>query len=141
MARRIRTGNSMTRIEGFNEIRELLETVRNRVPSRYEEILETVSTKIKVDAESKINSKTGELKGSLRKKKKSQSGVTSYEISAGGQSAPHAHLVEFGHRQVTKTGEVIGDVPARPFLRTAFEDNKDELIVMITRIIDQAIRG
>lgn len=141
MARRIRTGNSMTRIEGFDEVRELLETVRNRVPEKYEEVLESVSRKIEVDAKQRIDSKTGKLEGSLRRKKKTSNNVTSYEISAGGQTAPHAHLVEFGHRQVSKSGEVVGDVPARPFLRSAFEDNKEDIVNEINRIIDQAVRG
>lgn len=36
-------------------------------------------------------------------------------------SQPHAHLVEFGHVQVTPKGKVVGHVPAHPFLRPAVE--------------------
>lgn len=36
-------------------------------------------------------------------------------------SAPHAHLVEFGHVLVTPKGKVVGHVPAHPFLRPAVE--------------------
>lgn len=36
-------------------------------------------------------------------------------------SAPHAHLVEFGHAQVTPKGKVVGHVAAHPFLRPSVE--------------------
>ena len=36
-------------------------------------------------------------------------------------SQPHAHLVEFGHVQVTPKGKVTGHTPAHPFLRPAVE--------------------
>lgn len=140
-ATRIRTGNSMTRIEGFDEIIQLLETIRTRVPSKYDEVLLNVSQKIEVDARQRINSQTGKLESSLNNKKKKIGEITAYEISAGGSKAPHAHLVEFGHRQVSKDGTVVGDVPARPFLRSAFEDNKASLVEQLDRILDQALRG
>lgn len=132
---------AVTRLEGFNEIMNILQTLRERVPDQYDEALENVSEKIKVDAKQRVRSKTGKLKASIQKKKKTQSGITTYEVSAGGRSAPHAHLVEFGHRQVLEDGTVVGDVPARPFLRSAFEDNKDEIINQLTSIIDNAISG
>ncbi len=34
-------------------------------------------------------------------------------------SAPHAHLIEFGHAMVGKDGTVQGHAPAHPFLRPA----------------------
>lgn len=34
--------------------------------------------------------------------------------------APHAHLVEYGHAMVTRSGNTVGYVPAQPFLRPAF---------------------
>lgn len=38
-------------------------------------------------------------------------------------SAPHAHLVEFGHAMVTKHGREVGTVTAHPFLRPALDAN------------------
>lgn len=50
-----------------------------------------------------------------------------------GPSAPHAHLVEYGHAQVYKnpvTGEkkVVGHVPAHPFVRPAEKQARDEVL-------------
>lgn len=37
-------------------------------------------------------------------------------------SASNAHLVEFGHAQVSESGKVVGSVAAHPFLRPAVDD-------------------
>ncbi len=36
-------------------------------------------------------------------------------------TAPHAHLVEYGHAMVTHEGRTVGHVPAHSFLRSAKE--------------------
>lgn len=41
--------------------------------------------------------------------------------------APHAHLVEYGHRQVNVKGEQTGDVDAHPFLVPAIEENRERI--------------
>lgn len=77
-----------------------------------------------------------------------------------GSSAPHAHLVEFGHilvkarhegvlamrgrrgkktLQRVKTKRVIGHVSARPFLRPAFDAKRREFGVIFFREIDGAV--
>lgn len=45
--------------------------------------------------------------------------------------APHAHLVEFGHAQVTHDGRVVGHVPAHSFLRAA----RDEVLASLGDLI------
>ena len=48
--------------------------------------------------------------------------VLGYIVRAGGtKKSAHAHLVEFGHAQVTKDGRIVGHVPPHPFLRPALE--------------------
>jgi HK97 gp10 family phage protein len=77
-----------------------------------------------------------------------------------GSSAPHAHLVEFGHilvkarhegvlamrgrrgkktLQRVKTKRVIGHVSARPFLRPAFDTKRREFGVVFFREINGAV--
>ena len=54
-------------------------------------------------------------------------------------SAPHAHLVEFGHVMV-KNGKVLpGSVPAHPFLRPAVSKRLQEAIQRIGRAIQEGL--
>ena len=52
------------------------------------------------------------------------------------EKAPHAHLVEFGHRLTNEHGEEIGRVPEHPILRPAFEEERPNLV----RGIEQAVK-
>lgn len=74
--------------------------------------------------------RTGRLKKSirLRSKKRRKRGSPAVVVGAT-TDAPYAHLVERGHVQVVGTGDnkrEIGFVPARPFLRPAFDTKRDE---------------
>lgn len=59
--------------------------------------------------------KTGLLRKSIAvRKSKFENG--GYIVRA---TAPHAHLVEFGHDMVSHAGRKVGEVPPHPFLRPA----------------------
>jgi len=106
-------------------------------------VLKTAKQKVPVDE--------GALKDSLKKKRKVYK--KNYTVWQGVGSvkglAPHAMLVELGHRQVTGgtvarsngrlrgtaknkkrtgKGKVVGFVAPRPFLRPAFETEKDNVL-------------
>lgn len=134
-AKRIKTGNSMYNLDGFEEVRELLQSLQDRAPELVDQELETAARNIEADAKGYIKSKSGHLASSI----KVQKSKARYKIIAGGASAPHAHLVEFGHRMVNENGQVIGDVPPHPFLRRAFEKNKAKMIASITKAIGRLV--
>lgn len=140
-ARRIKTGNSMYAIEGFEEVKSLLDSLANRSAEVYESELEKVARDIEVDAKSNIHDETGALQSSIKTDKSKSKTHVRYKVLAGGAPAPHAHLVEFGHRQVTKEGKVVGDVPAHPFLRKAFEQNKSRIISALNKALDKLLKG
>lgn len=56
----------------------------------------------------------------------------------GRNPSKYAHLVEYGHALV-RGGKVAGSVPAKPFLRPAFETNKGQLAETMSRLIAQEI--
>ena len=73
-----------------------------------------------------------------------------------GPSAPHGHLVEFGHAIVVggkasarltrrdlragkKAGTTIGHVPAHPFMRPAWDSTREEVVNSIKRQIGEAL--
>jgi HK97 gp10 family phage protein len=57
-----------------------------------------------------------------------------------GTNKPTAHLVEFGHREVVGD-QVIGQVPAYPFLRPAFDENKEEMLQRIGEVMGKEIES
>jgi len=71
----------------------------------------------------------GVLRGSLIKKKKSFPRNFTVWVGVGSRKkvAPHDHLIEFGHR-IVRGKKTVGFVPPKPFLRPAFENNKQEVM-------------
>lgn len=66
-------------------------------------------------ATSAFADKTGNLRKSIKvRKSKFENG--GYIVLS---TAPHAHLIEFGHDMVTRKGRKVGEVPPYPFLRPA----------------------
>jgi len=55
-----------------------------------------------------------------------------------GTKKPHAHLVEFGHRKVVGD-QTLGQVPAYPFLRPAFDENKEEVLQRTGEVMGKEI--
>lgn len=58
-----------------------------------------------------------------------------YSVSWNSKTAPHGHLLEFGHWHVTggKGGERTSWTPARPFLRPAYDQAPRAMQAMIAR--------
>lgn len=67
-----------------------------------------------------------------------------------GEPAATAHLVEYGHRVATaKTGKLkkkmggdaaaVGDVPAHPFMRPAWEASKEQALPRLAKLLGRAI--
>lgn len=105
MARRPRTprheglGTTSTAITGLDEVKYLLASLLDVAPELYWEILEKYGQKIHDEALTGFENKTGNLRRSFTIKKKKTENTQRVTVSAGGKKAPHAHLVEFGHRQ------------------------------------------
>lgn len=95
---------------------ELLATVP-QLAQYVTENLESLAGEIEDEARATHfpTSKTGALKKSISTQK-SRYENGGYIVKA---TAPHAHLVEFGHLLVLPGGIVAGHVPAHPFLHNA----------------------
>ena len=127
-------------VTGLQEVRDLFDTLMREAPEAYKHELQKAGDVIENSAKSKVNSVTGNLKSSFRTKEMFTEKKQKVSVMAGGAKAPHAHLVEYGHRQVTSKGEVVGDVPAHPFLRPAFEEHKEALVKSLVQAIDRLAR-
>lgn len=84
--------------------------------------LEGIAHEVKDRAKANIKNRTGRLRRSVRVRETKDG---EFRVVA---SAPHAHLVEFGHVQENKKGKIIGHVPPHPFLRPARDEVINELL-------------
>jgi hypothetical protein len=134
---RLVTGRSMFNIEGLEEVKDLLKALQNEAPEVYSQELKDGVIRMKAIALSHIKDDTGALSESATTKSSNRQNKRMESLIFGGIVAPHAHLVEFGHRQMSKSGEVVGDVPAHPFLRTAFEEYREILLQKLNQAIDR----
>ena len=122
-------GTTSTYTTGFGEIMDLLTRLEDSVPEELERILTEYGAKIlnAMKTTNQFKSKTGNLIRSMRMRGKFTEKVQRVTVSAGGPKAPHAHLIEFGHRNIKK-GVKLGFVSAHPFMRTAFEQSIPGLV-------------
>lgn len=129
--------NSM---RGFTDLEDLFLSLVERVPNEYESVLKNAARVVESAALNNINDgKTGNLRESVAIEQYKSKGIINYRVIAGGKIAPHAHLVEFGHRIVNKSSESDADVPAHPFLRKAFDDNKSSIEKAMSDAIDKVL--
>lgn len=107
------------------------------------------------DAKQKAPRKSGRLKSAIIVRAKTRRELRPNTVAAKvmirtkatkrGKIAPHAHLIEYGHQQVVggklgSGGKVVGFVAARPFMRPAFDNNKQKIVNTMRRIFGRGIR-
>ena len=118
------SNSAQVRVEGF-DIEALTEDVRNYIDADLKAAAERVASAAVASTDFKDSPK---MKNKLRKSIKPK--VSKYPD--GGwivrATAPHAHLVEFGHAMVTTEGFTVGHVPAHPFLRNALQKVQIQMV-------------
>jgi HK97 gp10 family phage protein len=128
-------------VNDFIALENYLKALSDKAPDAYEKELKSAAQLVADSARKNIKSKTGKLRSSIEIKRYTSKGNINYRVQAGGTRAPHAHLVEFGHRMVKPngSGEVIGDVPAHPFLRKALDENRDSIVNALDAALDKIL--
>lgn len=119
-------------IQGVGELQEQLIKV---LPSSARTILRRAVRQaarvIRDDAKRRAPRDSGQLKKGI-KEKETAPGVGQVGARVFVSKAPHAHLIEYGHRQMYKNPRNTGElrqsqktpfVAAQPFMRPAFEEN------------------
>lgn len=113
-------------IEGLDELVNTMDLVSKNYPKEVKKFMRSEGTKLKnrtvKKAKSTVGSKTGNLiKGIKRGKyyKYSQNNADSIRVYS---SAPHAHLIEYGHDMVTHSGKKVGRVQGYHIFKTAADE-------------------
>ncbi|MDK3017623.1 HK97-gp10 family putative phage morphogenesis protein [Pseudodonghicola flavimaris] len=85
----------------------------------------------------KVTSKLTARQSRQARADRGRSLVTLYvgPVQPDGTDAPHAHLYEFGtgERVHKKNGKSVGTMPARPFMRPAWDANQDQMLETLRR--------
>jgi HK97 gp10 family phage protein len=97
---------------------------------------------IRKAAQSRVKRKSGALARSLTEiVKEDRAGNVRGQVGARMPDGAHIHLVELGTRtRTTGSGASRGFAPAQPFLRPAFDSNKDAAIREIGRVLKTKIQ-
>jgi hypothetical protein len=133
-------GTKFGEIVGLKALQDVLYALINDVPDLYDEFLIEAGRVIELDIRTNIHSITGNLLSSVRTKNTFTPKTKRVSVMMGNKKAPHAHLVEFGHRQITKAGDVIGFVSGQNIMRDAFNKHVDDLIAEADAIIDAVLK-
>ena len=135
------------KISGFKEIDALLQAIPRQlagqgVSSGLRRALQPVAAAARSYAPGSLSErikiapsiKAGQQAQSLEKPGKGK------RVMYVGSTAPHAHLVEFGTGpRYQANGKYVGIMPPDPFLRPAWDANKDEVLATLATAIREEI--
>jgi len=114
--------------------KRLLTVIRDTAPRSYNKILRKAGNLMRKNVRALTPRKTGKLKKSYRIKKISKDEINVYS------KAPHAHLIEDGHKIVVggklgRGGRVVGFVPGKHYFRRGFEKTEQQLPPLLKELV------
>lgn len=127
------------KIEGLEEFQEKIRTIEKKAPDRILDKLDDEGKKLRVAARNNTPKKTGNLRKGYRllpvEKIKGgyQKGLTN--------TSPHFHLVERGHRIITKDGKDTGKVVQGKFyLEKTVKQEEEPLMNELESWLDELFK-
>ncbi len=124
------------KIEGLGEFQEKLKTIEKKAPDRILDKLDEVGKELRKQAMN--NTKKGKT-GNLRKGYK----LLPVEKIKGGyqkgmtNTAPHFHLVEKGHRKVSKSGKELGWTEGKFYLERTVKEMEEPIMEELQEWLDE----
>lgn len=136
------------RFDGLDDLADALTNLARQYPDRACELLQSEAKALRKDIVSRIKDIAETPKQSKRSLRKAGSYKISQpqgfgeaqfiDISA---TSPHFHLVERGHNQTNRKGEVIGFVQGRHFLSDAVEAYEDDIEKHVSDMVSELLKG
>lgn len=133
-------------IEGLSDLqKDLLKIAQRELPKETKKIMRKAGSKARTYVARKARSKVKKKTGNYHKKWKRGKAY----VNAKGEnvvrvinSSPHAHLIEDGHRQVTKDGREVGFVRGRKVLDQGIRDfeNSGQYEKILSDWLDQLLK-
>lgn len=131
--------------------KQMLEVANDTMPKESKKFIRKEGTKLRKNtakkARQKVKKKTGKYFKSIKRGKayyyNSNLSIRAYS------TAPHAHLIEKGHRQVTKDGKEVGWVDGqhifedsqKEFENEYFEDNEKFVEELVKTLLVNKLKG
>jgi HK97 gp10 family phage protein len=117
------------KVEGFDHLLKAFADLGSDAMPYLKDAINAGAEKIADSARQKAPARpgSGKLKASIKAKKAKESqksGVTKAEVYF---TEPYGVPVELGHGIVTHKGKIVGHAEARPFMRPAFDEHKEEV--------------
>lgn len=122
------------RIQGLEEFQEKLKLIERRAPDRILDKLDDEGKKLVKAVRGNMPKKTGKLRKGVKalpvEKVRGgyQKGVTN--------KSPHYHLVERGHRKISKTGQELGWVDGKFYLERTVTEQEDPIMNELKNWLD-----
>lgn len=85
-----------------------------------------------------VKKKTGNYHKAWKRGKAYKKRDGSYEVQIR-NSAPHAHLIEYGHRQVSKNGTEVGFVKGKHILEKGIKEYESQFLNMLEDWLDEML--
>lgn len=126
------------RLQGAIEFQEKLKLAMQRAPDRIEEKLVELGNEVRKRTQAKTPVGTTKLRRSFRLTHPESLG-NEYQIGLYSR-APHFHLVERGHRIVTKSGKEAGFKPGVFMLETSVKEVEQELQSELENWMDELFK-
>ncbi|WLR52462.1 HK97 gp10 family phage protein [Bacillus tianshenii] len=119
-------------IEGLTEFqRDLLEVAQRKLPKESKKAMRKVGSKARTQVARRARKEVNKVTGTYQKRWKRGKvfiGENKEIVVRVYNSAPHAHLIEDGHRQVTKDGREVGFVRGKHVLEKSMKEFEDREI-------------
>lgn len=133
------------KIDGLTDFqKDLLEVAQRKLPKESFKIMRKIGSKARTQvarhARSKVKKQNNVYHKRFKRGKvfKDEDGQIVVRVI---NSAPHAHLIEHGHRQVTKDGREVGFTPGKKVMATGIQkfDNTGEFETMLSDWLDDLL--
>ena len=133
------------KLEGLSDFqRDLLDVAQTKLPRESFKIMRKIGskarTKVAAHARSSVKKDTGLYHKRFKRGKAFKDADCQYVIRVI-NSAPHAHLIEYGHRQVTKKGDEVGFVTGKKVMEKGISkfDDTGEFENMLSKWLDDLL--
>ena len=116
--------------------RELAQAARD-APKTQKKFMRKEGSKLLLEAR-RVKVRTGNYKKSIKRGKVYEyDGAQAVRVYS---TAPHAHLIEDGHRMVSHDGRELGFVPGMHIFEVAGKDFQPEFLADIDEMLDEVVK-
>ena len=132
--------------KGMDEFRETLSYFERNFPRETSRMMLKVGNKVRTivrrEARQKVKKNTGNFLKSIKRGKVfvNASNEMTVRVYPSAKIAPHAHLIERGHRIVTKSGEEVGFAKGKYVFESAQSEIEREYTKIVEQELDKAFR-